>query len=88
MQKKRLALFFLALIFILTLVPAYYPPDDEALQQNSSLCDIYSQLFTATGTFCDFSHTPGWTGVSLSLDIFYYFSQYIPSSTATRAPPA
>ena len=88
MQKKRLALFFLALIFILTLVPAYYPPDDEALRQNSSLCDIYSQLFTATGTFCDFNHPPGWTGVSLSLDIFYCFSEYLPAAHAPCGPPA
>ncbi len=87
MQRRR-ALFFLALVFVLVLVPAYYPPNDEALGQNASLCDIYCLLFTATGTFYDFNHNQEWTGVSLSWDISYRLLQKIPLSLGTRAPPA
>ena len=88
-MQKRLALFFLLLIFFLVLIPAYYPPDDEALRQNSSLCDIYTHLFTATGApFSDFNHNQDWTGLSLSWVISYRPLQYIPLSTGTRAPPA
>jgi hypothetical protein len=87
-MQKRLALFFLALIFVLALVPAYYPPDDEALRQNSSLYDIYSHLFTVTALFSDFNDNQGWTGVTLSWVISYGPLRYIPSSTGTRAPPA
>lgn len=87
-MQKRFALLFIVLIFVLALVPAYYPPNDEALRQNSPLCDIYSQPFTATGTFYDFNHNQGWTAISLSLVISYRLPQSIPSSTETRAPPA
>ncbi len=87
-MHKRLALLFIALIFFLTLVPAYYPPDDEALRQNPSLSDVIIQPFTTTGIFSDFKQHQNWTGVSLSWDIFYHLPQYTPSSTGTRAPPA
>jgi hypothetical protein len=87
-MQRRFALLFIVLIFFLTLVPSYYPPNDEALRQNSALCDVYSQLFTATGTFSDINHTQAWTGVSLSWDISFLLPQYVSSSPATRAPPA
>jgi len=88
MHKKHFAFLFLVLIFVLTLVPAYYPPDDEALRQNSPLCDVYSRHFTATGTFSDFNHAQAWTGIFLTWDISYLLPQYVPSSPAARAPPA
>ncbi len=88
-MQKRFALLFIVFIFALALVPAnYYPPGDEALRQNSSLCDINGQLFAAAGTFYDFDHNHGWTGISLSLVISYRLPQNIPSVPDTRAPPA
>jgi len=86
-MQKRFALFSLALIFIVTLIPAYYPPDDEALRQNSSFYDIYNQLFISTGTYNDFNHNLGWTGLALSWFISYRPLQDIPSFTDSRAPP-
>jgi len=87
-MKKRFALLLIVVIVFFTLVPAaYYPPDDEALRPASSLSDVSSQFFTATGTFGDF-HLQGWTGLSLSWDIAYQLPQYVPSSPSTRAPPA
>ncbi len=86
-MQKRFALLLIAFIVLFTFVPAYYPSDDEVLRQNSSLSDVLSQLFTATGTFSDFNHQD-WTGVSLSWDISYRLPQYTPSSTGTRAPSA
>ncbi len=43
-MQKRLSLILLILIFALALFSAYYPPDDEALRQGSTLTDIYDQL--------------------------------------------
>lgn len=87
-MQKNFALLLIAFIVFFEFVPAYYAPDDEALRQNSSLSDVYSQLFTSTGTFSDIIHTQAWTGVSLSWNISYILPQYVPSSSATRAPPA
>ncbi len=84
---QRFALLFIALILVFTFVPAYYPPNDEALRQNSSLCDIHSHLFTAAGAFYDFNHNHGGTGVSVSVVISYRLPQNIPSSIETRGPP-
>ncbi len=87
-MQKRLVLLFIALLFILALVPAYYAPDDEALRQSSSLCDICSQPFTATGTFHDLNPARNWTGISLPWVVAYRLPLDLPSSGGTRAPPA
>ncbi len=88
-MQRYVALFIVVLITALTLVPAYYPPDDEALRQNTSLSDVYCQTFaaTGTGTCSGMNHTPAWTGVSLSWVIAYRLPQYTPTASATRAPP-
>jgi hypothetical protein len=87
-MQKRLALILIALIVVLTFVPAYYPPDDEALRQTTSLNDVHGLLFTVNGTFSDFDRHRCWTGVTLSLNIFYQLLQNVFSPTGTRAPPA
>jgi hypothetical protein len=87
-MHKRLVLLVITLIVVLALIPAHYPPDDEALRQPTSLSDLSPQLFTVTGTFPAFDHHQDWTGVLLSLEIYYCLPQNIVLPAATRAPPA
>jgi hypothetical protein len=88
-MKKRLSLVLLILIFTLALFPAYYPPNDEAFRQISTLTDIYSQLlFGATNPFYDFSHNLTWVRAYHSVAGPTSLHQNLPSSSETRAPPA
>jgi hypothetical protein len=87
-MQKRLVLLVITLIVVLALVPAYFPPDDEALRQTTSFSDLSTQFFTVTGVFSALDHHQDWTGESLSLDIFYCLPQNVVLPTATRAPPA
>ena len=87
-MQKRIALFFVVLLFLLALVPAYYPAEDEALHGDSSFSKAYAQVFAAENTFYFLDHDfslvetvplPKTTGC-LPIVLF--------SSSETRAPPA
>ncbi len=88
-MQKRLSLAILILIFTCALYPAYYPPDDEALRQNSTFTDIYSQLlFGVTNPFYDFSHNLAWVRAYHAVAGPTDLHQNIPASLEIRAPPA
>ncbi len=88
-MKKHLSLVLLILIFTLALFPAYYPTDDEAFRQSSTLADIYSQiLFGVTNPFYDFSHNLTWVLAYHTVAGPTNLHQNIQSSLETRAPPA
>jgi hypothetical protein len=86
-MQKSFAFLLIACMVCFTLVPAYYPPGDEALRQTSTFSDVYSQFFTSSSAISDFSNAQAWTGISLSWNVSFVFPQYVPSSPATRAPP-
>jgi hypothetical protein len=87
-MQKRIALFFVAVLFLLALVPAYYPVDDEALRKDSPFCNAYDQLFSATNAYYWFGHdlyrieTSTTPGTSCSLP------KAFASAKESRAPPA
>jgi hypothetical protein len=86
-MQKRLVFLFLAILLLLALVPAYYATDDDALQQNTSYYDVFGHSLSSAGVVHDVNHSPSWTGLSLSWDIFYHLPQHVPSKRGTRAPP-
>ena len=88
-MQKRLSLVLLILICAPALFVAYYPPDDEALRQGSTLTDIYSQLlFGLTNPVYDFSHNLTWERAYHVAVRPTGLHPNIPSSLETRAPPA
>ncbi len=88
-MQKRLSLVLLIFIFTPALFLAYYPSDDEALRQSSTLTDLYGQLlFGITTPFYDFSHNLTWVRADQAPAGPTGLRQTIPSSLETRAPPA
>jgi hypothetical protein len=86
-MQKRLALFILALIVVLSLVPAYCPPDDEALSRTSQFSDISAAPATIAAFSLDIDRHHAWPGIFVSLDIFYSLPQDVISPSGARAPP-
>ncbi len=87
-MHKRIAFLFLTVLFIMALVPAFYPAEDEAPRRDCPFCSAYGQLLTALNTFFDFGHDLCWTRTSASLEIACNLPNSLPSSSETRAPPA
>ncbi len=87
-MQKRIALLFLAVLFILALIPAFYPAEDEAPRRDCPFCNAYGQLLTALNIFFDFRHEFCWSKTSTSLEIACQLPNALPSSSETRAPPA
>jgi hypothetical protein len=86
--QKRLALLFVAMLFILALVPAYYPFEDETLRKDCPFCNAYDQLFTATSTNYGLCHDFRPIEASVSPATPCDLPNPLPSATESRAPPA
>ena len=87
-MQKRIALLFVAILFLLALVPAYYPVDDETLRKDCPFCNAYDQLFTATNAYYGFDHDLYPIESSVSLRISCNLPKALPSAKESRAPPA
>ncbi len=88
-MQKRLSLVLLILICAPAFFVAYYPPDDEALRQSSTLADIYSQLlFGLSNPVYDSSHNLTWERAYHPDVRPSGLHPHILSSLETRAPPA
>ena len=86
--QKRIALLFVAVLFILALIPVFYPVEDETLRNDCPFCKAYNQLFAASNAFYEFDPNFCWIRTSSSLEISCNLPKALPSSTETRAPPA
>ena len=86
--QKRIALLFVAVLFLLALVPAYYPVDDETLRRDCPFCTAYDQLFTAANTYYALDHEVYQIETSLSLGTSCDLPKALPSAKESRAPPA
>ncbi len=86
-MQKRLALLVTFLVFALALTPTLCLCDDDMACRDSSHIHFH-HLFAATNTIAPFEQNHRWTGLSLSLYIYFKIPQSIPSASATRAPPA
>ncbi len=87
-RQKRIALLFVAILFILALIPAFYPVEDEALSKDCAFCNAYDQLFTTSNAFYDFEHNLCWIKTPPSFVIPCNLPKPLPSTAETRAPPA
>ncbi len=87
-SQKKIAFLVLAVLFVLSLVPAFYPAEDEAPRRDCPFCNAYGQLLTALNSFFDFGTDIGWSKTSASLEIACNLPNSLPSSSETRAPPA
>lgn len=86
--QKRIALLFVAVLFMLSLVPAYYSIDDETLRKDCPFCNAYDQLFTATNAYHGLYHDLRQVETPVSLGIPYNLPKALPSAKESRAPPA
>ncbi|MDA8423993.1 MAG: hypothetical protein M0Z89_11730 [Nitrospiraceae bacterium] len=86
--QKRIALLFVAILFILALVPAYYPLEDEALRNDGSFSSVYGLLFAAVSPVYFFDHDLCWTETSPPQKNIGILPKVLFSSSETRAPPA
>ncbi len=86
--QKRIALFFVAVLFLLSLVPAYCPADDESLHKDCPFCNAYDQLFSATNAYYTFDHDLSQIETSVSPGTSCNLPKAFPSAKENRAPPA
>jgi hypothetical protein len=85
---KRIALLFVAILFILALIPAYYPPEDEALRNDGPFSRAYGLLFAAVCPVYFFDHNLCWVETSSPHKKIGILPKAHSSSSETRAPPA
>lgn len=87
-MQKRIALLFVALVFILAVIPAFYPVEDEAVGKACPFCKAYGQLFSAFNTFSPIDLALSGVRTSSPLVIFSALPHPLASSAEPRAPPA
>jgi hypothetical protein len=87
MTQKKIALLFVALLLFLSLVPAFFPVEDECLIKDSPVSRAYSQLYTAFNIPYDFDFRLGWIRRPLTCYISWYLPSVFYPSTENRAPP-
>ncbi len=87
-MKRRIAVLVVGVLFILAVIPAFYPVEDDALRRDCPFCKAYGQLFTVLTSLSGFEYRLGWTRLSPSLDLVCCLPNALPSSPETRAPPA
>jgi len=86
--QKRIALLFVALLFILAVIPAFYPVEDETGGANCPFCKAYGQLFTAFTAFSGIDLSVSGETTSSTLVIFSALPQPFVAAAEPRAPPA
>jgi hypothetical protein len=87
MLQKKFALLFVALLLFLSLIPAFYPVENECLLKDSPVFRAYSQLYTAYNIPYDFDYRQDWIRRPLTFHTSWYLPRVFCPSTETRAPP-
>ncbi len=86
-MQKRIALLFVTILFIVAIIPAFYPVEDETLPKDSPIYRAYDQLYTSFNSADDFNCNVGWIRTSSKLDISWTLPNVLLSTAETRAPP-
>jgi hypothetical protein len=86
--QKRIALLFVAILFVLALVPAYYPLEDEAQRNDGTFSSAYGLLFAAVNPVLFFDHDLCWIETLPPQKNISTLPKVLFSSSETRAPPA
>ena len=86
--QKRIALLIVAVLFLLALIPAFYPVEDEVLSKGAAVYRAYGQPYIALNTAYDFDRHLGWTRIASTLDTLLNLPSVHHESIETRAPPA
>lgn len=86
--RKRAALLFISLLFVVALIPAFHWAVDDGLGEDCSVCRVYGQLFFVSSPFTSIDLSLFWTRISSSIEIACILPNALPSSSESRAPPA
>ncbi len=87
--RKRTALLFVSLLFVIALIPAFHwAADDGRLGEDCPVCRAYGQLFSIDSAFVNIDLSLFWVRISSSIDIACILTNALPSSSESRAPPA
>jgi hypothetical protein len=86
--RKRAALLFISLLFVIALIPAFHWAVDNGWGEDCSVCRAYGQLFSACCPFTNIDLGLFWIKISSSNDIACILPNALPFSSDSRAPPA
>ncbi len=86
--RKRAALLFISLLFVIALIPAFHWAEDDGLGENCSVCRTYGQLFSISSPFTNIDLGLFWIRISSSIEIVCILPNALPFSSESRAPPA
>jgi hypothetical protein len=86
--QKAIALFFVVVFFILALIPAFYPVEDDVLRPDCPFCKTYNQLFSVLTSPSAVDHEISWGKPFVDLGYSLILPQVLLSPSESRAPPA
>ncbi len=86
--RKRTALLFVSLLFVIALIPAFHWAADDGLGEDCPVCRAHGQLFSVDTVFANIDLSLFWVRISSSIDIACILPNALPSSSESRAPPA
>ncbi len=86
--RKRTALLFVSLLFVIALIPAFHWAADNGLGEDCPVCRAYGQLFSISSPFTNIDLGLFWTRISSLIVIACILPNALPSSSESRAPPA
>ncbi len=86
--RKRTALLFISLLFVIALIPAFHWAADNGLGEDCPVCRAYGQLFSIDNAFANIDLSIFWVRISSSVDIACILPNALPASSESRAPPA
>ncbi len=84
---KKIALFFVAVLFVLALIPAFHPFENETAGGNCPFCSAYGLLFALSNIYYDFGQSDAWIRTSSVVETSLNLPYTLPYSSETRAPP-
>ncbi len=86
--RKRAALLFVSLLFVIALIPALHWAADNGFGEDCPVCRAYGQLFSASSPFTNIDLGLFWIKISSLDEIACILPSALPASSESRAPPA
>ncbi len=86
--RKRTALLFVSLLFVIALIPAFHWASDDGLGEDCPVCRAHAQLFSVDNVFASIDLSLFCVRISSSIDTTCSLPNALPSSSESRAPPA
>ncbi len=86
--NKRITFLLVLTLFLLALIPAFNPVDDDSLRENGLFSKSYGQIVAAVIASYDFGFNLCSPTTASSLEILCILPNALPATSETRAPPA